>query len=250
MVPRSRVVHFVRAIILKEAETAFARLRRVPSTYTWRCVEHLQTLAPPRQEKFFDDIADRAPVFLGLEPPPTKWQSPEMAKFYDEVLQSPSQHISARLLRGMAAAKRTDGPQGLFSNLSDALVRQADSIRPTTASRIRKDVERELEEHFGATAHNLGGGSWIYKGRHSGRPFSVMIDYGGRVDQLRYYVQLSDASTGLKTRTLNYETLLGLGFGQWDFVTADSQLENVRLLRELIQELVLIPDELVAFGSA
>jgi hypothetical protein len=77
-----------------------------------------------------------------------------------------------------------------------------------------------------------------------------MIDYGGRVDQLRYYVQLSDASTGLKTKTLNFETLLGLGFGQWDFVTADSQLENVRLLCELIQELVLIPDRLAAFGSA
>lgn len=250
MVPRSQVVHFVRAIILNEAENGFARLRRVPSTYTWRCLDHLQTIGRSRKERLFDGIADRAPVFLGLEPPPDKWQDTEMIRFYNEVLQSPGQHISARLLRGMAAAKRTDGPQGLFSNLPDALVQQADSIRPTTASKIRKDVKRELEKHFGATAHNLGGGNWLYKGQTTARPFSVMIDYGGRVDQLRYYVQLSDASTGLKTKTLNYETLLGLGFGQWDFVTADSQLENVQLLCELIQELVLIPDRLGAFGSA
>jgi hypothetical protein len=244
------VIRFVGDLILKEAATRFARLRRVPSTYTWRCLDHLQTIARARQDRLFNDIAERAPVHLGLVPPPAKWQSSELARFYDEVLQTPSPHISSRLLRGMVASMRTDGPQGFFSNLPQEMTNKADSIRPTTAAKIRKDVKREFGEHFGASTLNTGGGTWVYKGESLGRPFSVLLDYGGRGDQLRYYVQLSDAATGLSTRTLSYEVLLGMGFGQWDFVTADGQLENVQLLRELIQELVALPDQLMAFGSA
>jgi hypothetical protein len=242
------LIRFVRALIQKETTQDFPRLRRVPSTYTWRCLDHLQTIGRSRREQLFDHIAERAPVHLGLQPPPAKWQSPETARFYDEVLQKPSPHIPARLLRGMVASMRTDGPQGYFSSLPESVIRRADTIHPTTASKIRGDVKSEFGQHFGATGQNLGGGNWLYTGESRGRPFSVLVDYGGRGDQLRYFVQFSDAVTGLKTKTLSYEGLLGMGFGQWDFVTADSQLEDIKLLCELIGELVAIPDQLAAFG--
>jgi len=244
------VIHFVKALLLQEAAAGFARLRRVPSTYTWRCLDHLATLGRSRQERLFDDLAARAPILLGLAPIPPSWQSLEMARFYDGVLQTPSPHVSARLLRGMAAAMRCDGPRGLFANLPEALVQRADAIRPTTASQIRKEVKREFAQHLQATAQNIGGGNWIYQGESRGRPFAVLLDYGGRGDQLRYYVQLADAATGIRTRTLNYEGLLGMGFGQWDFVTADSQSENIQLLRELIEELAALPNRLLACGAA
>jgi hypothetical protein len=150
----------------------------------------------------------------------------------------------------MVASMRADGPQGLFSRLPDTTVRRAESIRPTNASQIRKEVKRHFTERFDATIENMGAGNWLYEGSHSGRPFSVLIDYGGMGDQLRYSVQISDSSTGIHTKTLNYETFLGVGFGRWDFVTADTLPNDIPLLCEFIQELVGLPDQLASLGSA
>jgi len=250
MVTPELVTRYVKELILAEASTGFSRLRRVPSSYTRTCLDRLAAIGQPRREILFDGIARRAPVHLGLAPPPAKWEDPELAQFHDEVLQAPGSPMPSRLLRGMAAAMRHDGPEGYFANMPAELVQKADSILPTSASRIRKDVKKQLAERFSATADNIGGGNWLYRGESNGRSFAVLIDYGGRMDQLRYYVQLSDAASGVRTKTLNYETLLGMGFGRWDLVTADSQAENVELLAELLAELVGIPDRLAAFGSA
>jgi hypothetical protein len=63
-------------------------------------------------------------------------------------------------------------------------------------------------------------------------------------------VEISDPSTGLSSKMLTYEGLLGLGFGRWDFLTADSQTEAIQLLCEFIQELVAIPDSIMSPGFA
>ena len=245
-----RLVRFVRATIAKEAQAGFARISRIPSTYTWRCLDLLHSFSRSHQEQLFDAFAERAPFLLGLEVPQALWQNPILTKFNEEVFRVPSRHVSARLLRGMAAAKRSDGPQSPFSKMPDAMMQQADSIRPTTASSIRKEVKQELGQHFGATPLKQGAGNWLYPGESSGRRFSVTIDYGGQVDQLRYFVEISDPSTGLDSKMLTYEGLLGLGFGRWDFLTADSQTEAIQLLCEFIQELVAIPDSIMSPGFA
>ena len=244
------LVRFVRATITKEAQAGFSRIRRVPSTYTWSCLDLLHTLSRSHQEQLFDAFAERAPFLLGLEAPPAQWQNPILTKFNEDVFRVPSRHMSARLLRGIAAARRSDGDKSPFSKMPDAMMQQADSIRPTTASSIRKEVNQELGQHFGASPLKQGAGTWLYPGESSGRRFSVMIDYGGQVDQLRYFVEISDPSTGLHSKMLTYEGLLGLGFGRWDFLTADSQGEDIQLLCELIQELVAIPDTIMSLGFA
>jgi len=243
-------VAFLRTLIAAEAENGWVRLRQAPSTFTWRCLDYLCSLSPSQQDTIHDAFAERVPFLLGLEPPVAKWQDPALVKFYQEVLQIPSQHVSARLLRGMAAAKRLDGPQGLFSDLPVTVVAKADSINPTNASQIRKEVKRHFNERFGATAEKMGAGNWLYRGTFSNRPFSVLIDYGGMGDQLRYWVQFSHSSTGIRTKTLSYELLLGVGFGRWDFVTSDSLPNDTPLLCEFIQELVTFPDRFVSYGSA
>ena len=245
-----QLIAVVRSMISIEAASNWARLRRTPSSYTWRCLDHLVSLSPSHQEALHAAFADRAPILLGLEAPPAKWGDPSLVKFYEEVLQVPSRHVSARLLRGMAAAKRVDGPSGLFSDLPDTFVQKADSINPTTASQIRKEVKGQFKEHFGASAENMGAGNWLYRGNSSNRQFSVLIDYGGMGDQLRYWVQISDSATGIRTKTLCYEMLLGVGLGHWDFVTADTLPNDITLLSDFIQELVNLPATLAALSSA
>ena len=244
------LIALVRSMISVEAASGWARLRRTPSTYTWRCLDHLISLSPSHQDALCAAFADRAPVLLGLEPPPAKWQDPALVKFYEEVLQVPSDHVSSRLMRGMAAAKRADGPNGLFSDLPETFVEKADSIHPTKASQIRKEVKGQFKAHFGASAENMGAGNWLYRGTFSNRQFSVLIDYGGMGDQLRYWVQISDSLTGIQTRTLCFEALLGVGLGRWDFVTADTLPNDISLLSEFIQELVTLPKRTASLGSA
>jgi len=150
----------------------------------------------------------------------------------------------------MAAAKRVDGPSGLFSDLPETFVKKADSVNPTKASQIRKEVKRQFNEHFGASAENTGAGNWLYRATFSNRQFSVLIDYGGMGDQLRYWLQMSDRLTGIQTKTLCYEALLGVGLGRWDFVTADTLPNDISLLSEFIQELVTLPERIASLGSA
>ncbi len=245
-----QLITVVRSMISREAASDWARLRRTPSTYTWRCLDHLASLSLSHQGALHAAFANRAPVLLGLEPPPAKWQDPRLIEFYEAVLQVPSRHVSARLLRGMAAAKLVDGPSGPFSDLPGPFVQKANSINPTNASQIRKEVKGQFKEQFGTSAENMGAGNWLYRGTFSNRQFSVLIDYGGMGDQLRYWLQLSDSSTGIRTKTLSYEALLGVGLGHWDFVTADTLPNDISLLSEFIQELVALPERLASLGPA
>ncbi len=242
-------ISLVRSMIEKEVSESWARLYKVPSTFTWKCLDHLSSLKPSSQEKVFAEISLRAPIMLGSVNPPTKWDESILKHFYEGVLQSPSEHISSRLLRGMLASKQVDGAESMFANLSDEMVEKAKSINPTKASEIRKVVKREFADHFGSNPVNFGGGTWKYEGESSSRRISVLIDYGGLGDQLRYWVEFQDQTNMLHPRMLTYEGLLGMGHGRWDYVTVDNLVASIQLLREMIEELATIPDRLKSFGS-
>ena len=250
MKARSRQwIDCVRSLIASEVDRGWERLKRTPSTFTWRCLDYLDSLPFDRQASLLDAFAERAPSLLGVEPLGTQPQNHELGRFYAEVLQAPSRHVSARLLRGMLAAQRVDGPQGPFARLPDEIVERATALKPTNAAQIRKEVKRAFQQRFGASAINQGAGNWLYQGIHQGQPFSVLIDYGGMGDQLRYWVRISDASTGIDTRTLSYEMLLGVGIGHWDFITADTLPDAIGLLGDYIQDLALIPSQFAAWAQ-
>jgi hypothetical protein len=242
-VPQKQI-SLVRSMIEEEANNDWARLYRVPSTYTWRCLDYILSLDDFMLKRMYDGIAERAPYHLGSLQPPIQWDDQTLSDFYDQVWRRPSQHVSSRLLRGMRASLETDGPEGYFASMPAELIARAAAIKPTNAKDIRKTVKRAFGERYRCNPINISGGVWKYTGEFASQPVTVRIDYGGQGDQLRYWVELHDAENGIQTKMLNYESLIGMGHGHWDFVTADNLDESVHLLCELIETIVKIPERL------
>lgn len=237
-------ISLVRSMIEEQANDGWNRLYWVPSTYTWRCLDHLLSLDDFMLKRICEGIAGRAPYHLGLLQHPLQWEDQTLSDFYDLVWRKPSQHVSSRLLRGIRGSLDTGGPEGSFASMSPELIVRADAIKPTNAREIRKAVEQALADRFRCNPINIGGGAWKYYGESDSRPVTVRIDYGGQEDQLRYWVELQDVESGIQTKTLSYETLVGMGHGHWDFITADNLEESVQLLCGLIEELASIPERL------
>jgi hypothetical protein len=129
MKARSRgLIDFIRSLIISEADCGWERLKRSPSTFTWRCLDYLSSLSSDRQASLLDAFAELAPSLLGVEPLDTQPQNHEHGRYFEEVLQVPSQYMSARLLCGMLAAQRIDGPLSPFAQLPEEIVEWATSF--------------------------------------------------------------------------------------------------------------------------
>lgn len=243
LVTQEQLANLFRTWIDVEESADWQRMRRVPSTHTQRCLDILSLLTPTEKDSLYNDIALRAGRIF--DPPELLPDTPDSPyrKFVNRVFSSPNPHVAVRGLRGMVAALREKGPQSVFVNLPPALIEKADSIIPTNAGQIRKEVKRKFVQDFGVEVVNWGGGDWRYTGTWAGRNFRVMIDYGGQLNQLHYSVQFRDEKTSLDARGLSYEQLLGMGFGSWDDLTAVNLVESVALLSELIQKIISIPDQ-------
>jgi hypothetical protein len=237
-----RLGDFVRDSIEREAASGWARLRRVPSTYTWTIIDYLLALEPVRRAALFAECVSGAAYFFEPDRPPTHAPHPELREMYDTLPRIFDwRYLSARHVHGIALNARAGRAQA-WSDIPDEVIRRAGAIRPTTAGEIRKVVKRAFAERFDARCENFGAGTWKYFGRHGGRDFMVAIDYGGRIDQLRYEVEYDHAGTGLHPRRLCYEGLLEVGLGDWDYLTADNLEDSIALLCELVRELVEIPE--------
>jgi hypothetical protein len=231
-----RLGDFVRDAIEREAASGWARLRRVPSTDTWKSIDYVVALDPGPRAALFEAFAWNALYFFG------RGRQSAHATGYLEYRRMVDampriwrwQYLNARTLRRTIGDRRAGRPPA-YHDIPDEVIRRAEAIQPTTAGDVRKVVKRAFAERFGARCENRGGGGWKYFGRHGGRDFVVAIDYGGLGDQLRYEVEYVDAASGLHPQRLCYEWLLGVGLGNWDFVTADNLEDSIALLCELVE---------------
>ena len=250
-----RLRTFVAERINHEASSGWSRLRRVPSTYTWRILDYLAGLEENRRVPLFEASVSKALYLFDPDRDPAlhpyKAGHPEYRRMVDSLPQLWRwEYADVRALRSILADIRSDRSSAPFATTPESVVRRAESIRPTNAAAIRKVMRKELAERFGAGAENFGGGVWLYSGTHHERRFKLSVDYGGRSDQLRYEIEYHDSTTGLHAKRLSYEQLLGVGFGHWDFVTADNLQESVSLLGDFVAELVNIPERLQGLAVA
>ena len=240
-VPADQVRNYTRAALERESASNFTRFRRVPSTYTWKAVDHVSALDGAGRNALFDALA--AQSVASLEPPSPASIAPAVTAFVDALGRMTGwQYLDARSLRMILADLRSTRPSPELRDTPAEVLARAETIRPTTAADIRRAVKSAFTEAFGVRVEKRPGGVWRYAGVHGGRPFVVQIDYGGRSDQLRYEVQYVDERTGVRALRLTYERLLGLGLGRWDFVTADNLESSVTLLVEFVGELVALPE--------
>jgi hypothetical protein len=245
----ARIQSYVRGLIDREAENGWTRLRRVPSTYTWKMIDYVSALPDARRGSLFDAFAANAlHAFEPGRPPGLHaYQSGhvEYRAMVEALPRMPGfDYLDARMLRAILGDLRSANPSPQFQSFPPDVIARAEAIRPTSAGEIRKAVKQVFGERFGAKPEDRKGGNWRYAGEHAGRPFTAHIDYGGRGDQLRYHVAFDDERLGLHVRAVHFEGLIGMGHGQWDFVTADNLAESIALLADFVAELVTIPSRL------
>lgn len=244
---QERLRRVLRDIIEAEATSGWTILKAVPSTYTWKAVDYVSRLDRNDQVELFEALSASA-LFL-FQPAPDPGTHPYTAghpgyrAFVDAM---PGiwdwEYTSVRTLRGILGDLRSTRPGRRGRNYPQSVIERARGIQPTTASQIRRKVRWSFAERFGARQENQGGGEWRYHCAHEGRKFKVVIDYGGLGDQLRYGVEYEDSGSGIRAKGLSYERLIGLGFGQWDFVTATNLDGAVELLSRLVAKLVELPE--------
>ena len=244
---------FTRAEFEAEWRSDFARLRRIPSTAVLRLLDYFADQSPQDQAALADDLALNA---LGMLVYPRQQAlhayraGREVYRRYVDniIFYSGYRYLGTRLLRSFLAGEKTD-PR---IHLPPEVREQAAAIVPTNSREIRKGVRARFKAHFGAKPENLGGGVWRYPGQWGAVALQVDIDYGGRSDQLRYWVTVHDPARGITLRQISLEALLGLPMQtSWDNVEARNLDASLDLLVELVITCAELPARLPAgFESA
>jgi hypothetical protein len=74
----------------------------------------------------------------------------------------------------------------------------------------------------------------------------VMIRYSGKMGrpQLECQILVRGKERGLTGPNLCFESVLGVGFGRWDYPTRDNAERSVRLPGELVQYVARLPERL------
>ena len=237
-------LEIIRATIMAEAASEWALTRRVPSTHTWKALDYMASLESDERQALLKAIERNALFFF--EPAPdasahaADW--PAFRRYRDAMVQMADwKYANARMLRLILGDVRGKKPSPQLAQTPPEVLERAAAIKPISAAQIRKVVKAAVGRRYGAKAETLGGGDWRYPGSWKGLPFELSIDYGGMSHQLRYAVAFEDPSTGLRARRLAYEWLVGVGHGDWDFLTADNIEASVELLCDLVERLLGLP---------
>jgi hypothetical protein len=147
-------------------------------------------------------------------------------------------YMGTRLLRGFLAEDR----RSLTRSLPDEVQQRAEAIVPTSASAIRKVVRARFAELFGTAVTNLGGGNWRYEGNLREVTLRVDIDYGGRSDQLRYWVSVHHPTRQIILNHVSFEAMLGFPTQtSWDNLEQGNLDPSMVLLGELVTYCAELP---------
>jgi hypothetical protein len=242
----------LRDLIEAEFSSGFAFVRRIPSTGVWKSLAYIDALGPEDRNVLFAVLAERGSAGLDRDVPAQQI----MARQQELVRQpaylgyvegrmrtSPAKYADPRFLRQWLEGLRAvpaghPAPPPDFSPVPLAVVEAAEPPATVRAPDIRKEVKRALVPRFHLQPTNQGGGVWRYSGEYEGRPFTLTLDFGGSFHKLRY---------GVGGAT--WEGTLGLGIGfDWDFVCRHNLTESVALLGEIIEKIVLFPEQIGGCG--
>ena len=87
---------------------------------------------------------------------------------------------------------------------------------------------------------NLG----FYRCHYGEKDFSVHVDFGGRLAQLRYVVSFSEFNNRHPLTQFGFERALGFGYGHWNFIVEENVGEVFEVFREVIAYSVELPERI------
>ena len=232
MTGEEAAARIARELVEAEATAGFPRLGRVPSSTVRHFLDYYRELSVPDAATMRAALADRGALTLrparglafspGLAPAYERWTNAKVAVGFERS----ARYQPLRLAKNLVGA----GLAG-ESNVDAQTAKRLVETKAATAAQLRKLVKPVFGERFRLVGRNERGGNWSYQ-RDDGS-LKVRIDFGGRGDQLRYWVTATDPASGARVGMATYEGLLGL-FGGWDWIVEEEAASAVDLLAELV----------------
>jgi hypothetical protein len=246
---------WLRAEFDAEQESGFSRLKRVPDTKVVRCLDRFAGLAPAERSELMAVLAEWSSYkFLGTPPP-----KPIVDRFINATAfpggAGGIRYSGVNLLAGLVKERGHDELPGFFQNLGitglaleppDGLLRNNEDLVPAKIPSLRRMVNKSLGELFAQHITDMGSETWRYEGLLDGYRIRVDIRFSGRMGrpQLSYDAEVRGKGRAIIAPNLCFESILGVGFGQWDYITMENAERSVALLAELIQWLANLADRL------
>jgi hypothetical protein len=237
----------IRRLIEDEFSAGFSFVRRLPSTFVWKALAHIDALDAHERVVLFDVLAERSIGWVQ-----TDINREQYGERQKELVRHPAYE---RYIRTAAASWKYADPSFLrqtldiyqhaspphvpdFSPVSLSVAENAEPPTTASAAAIRKEVKRVFGERFNAQPIKLGAGMWNYLGEYQGHPFTLTLDFGGRFHKLRYGAGLGRFPAHQPFLGATWEGIFGIA-NDWNFVCQHNLCRSVGLLAEIVEKIVV-----------
>lgn len=252
---RDNIVGWLQDEFDTERRGGFMRLRRVPDTRVIRFLDHFEQLSSSDQAELVTALAERkSDPLSGVPAPPSPVVEQFTAATTIRSFAEGIRYTGVNLLAGLAKSKTyggladwllSNGITGLAAQLPTNLAQDLRELIPVKIPTLRWMVRSGFARLFGADAKDIGSEMWSYEEKLEGAPLKVIIRYSGRMGrpQLAYQVEMTHTlkEWPVTARYLCFESVLGVGFGHWDYLTQTNAERSVDLLCELVAYVVQLP---------
>jgi len=249
------LIDWLRGEFAEEQISGFARLKRLPDTHVIRFLDHFANLNAVQQSELKAVLAEWSSYRLeGLAIP-----IPISEKFSRSTtfpgLGRGARYTGMNLLAGLSKdagdngleeSFRQQGVVGLAMQLPENLARNYQDLVPVKIPALRQLVNQKFTSLFGPETKEVGDGIWWYTGTLANSTIRVQIRYSGRmgVPQLKYQVEVQGNGLTITAPDVCFESLLGVSFGRWDYLTQENSEQSVDLLCELVEYVARLPERI------
>jgi hypothetical protein len=244
------LVEFFRREVRGEAESAFARLRTIPSTRVRATLMAQEEFQGDERDLFLEVCALTGAswyAFVSGVPPPPRNEHPLFQSWLSAVTcQTGLEMISIPGARAIRAQHKIDRRLGKEPHFSEEAFAHAESLDGATAPELRAAIKGLLSGFGLSRVENRGGGNYWYHCRHGANAFILAADYGGR-SQLRYELKLPGLEPVDHRNRFIFEAAVGAGDGDWNIIERKDLERAMRALAMGIDCCLDLPNRLRQF---
>ena len=278
MITIARIHRFLRSVFDDEAASGFPRLGRVPDMHVRQFLDYYGSLTVHERSELADastlwgthtlrgsvilepseiNGASERPAgdaleghaFEGLDIAAMLESNVAWRKWRHEMMNGKHRdrhwYTSVpilRLYRAGATMRRNAGeppPSDWYAMMED----YAASVHGAKAPALRKLARQLVKDRFAGRGIKGSAGDWTYEADVRGDRVILSIDYGSQAAQLRYSLRAQTAA-GTLILSRGFEASLGVGHGDWDFLTEENAGASIGLLGDFMEEIVRWPAQL------
>lgn len=252
---RDLLAEWLRDEFEAEQASGFLRLKRVPDTKVIRFLDHFDSLESPQQSSLVEILVDwSSHKFLATPPPNPAYEQFTKATTFPGAGRG-FRYSGVNLLAGLAKEMEHGELIEFFrkQNLTDlalvpaeGLARNHTDLIPIKPTALRRRVNAALDKLFSPQVTDIGSETWRYEGKLEGSDLKLYIQYSGRKGrpQLSYNAEVRSLERVIAPPGLCFESVLGVGFGHWDYLTVENAERSVELLAELVAWIARLPARL------